>query len=233
MDEIFSEGKLQVAIPVLFGAIYLSAFKNGKQTCDRYFLNYFLYLLMSLTIYFYSSLYIRYEKKGLSLLLILVMLGGIFTFYMVKNNILKHLLWIVIIVSSGLLSRKLYKRLNSDEEDVKNVLRKLIIILILCVIIATVYPQFLTQKLEYILFFSLIGTLIAGLVDYVFYEKKYSSIISYLIVFIFSGFVMFDTKRVKDFSKKCVDGNTGYLDNVLDMFINITGLFDQLLKLEE
>ena len=34
---------------------------------------------------------------------------------------------------------------------------------------------------------------------------------------------MFDTKRVKEFSKTCVDGNTGYLDNVLDMFINLTG----------
>jgi FtsH-binding integral membrane protein len=75
--------------------------------------------------------------------------------------------------------------------------------------------------------------MIAGLIDFVFYEKKYSSVISYIIVFIFSGFVMFDTKRVKEFSKTCVDGNTGYLDNVLDMFINLTGLFDTLLKLEE
>ena len=55
MDEIFSKNKLQVAIPILFGAIYLSAFKNGKQTCDRYFVNYFLYLLTSLAVYFYSS----------------------------------------------------------------------------------------------------------------------------------------------------------------------------------
>ena len=47
MDEIFSKNKLQIAIPILFGAIYLSSFKNGKQTCDRYFVNYFLYLLIS------------------------------------------------------------------------------------------------------------------------------------------------------------------------------------------
>jgi FtsH-binding integral membrane protein len=231
MDEIFSKGRLQVAIPVLFGAIYLSAFKNGKQTCDRYFLNYFLYLLMSLTIYFYSSVHIKYEKKGLWLVSMMVLIGGIFAFYLIKNNIVKHLLWVAIIVSSGLLSRNLYKKV--DEEDVKNVLRKLIVILVICVIIASLYPQFLTQKLEYILIFALIGTMIAGLIDFVFYEKKYSSVISYIIVFIFSGFVMFDTKRVKEFSKTCVDGNTGYLDNVLDMFINLTGLFDTLLKLEE
>ena len=55
MDNIFSKNNLQVAIPVLFGVIYFSAFKNGKQTCDRYFANYFLYLLTSLAVYFYSS----------------------------------------------------------------------------------------------------------------------------------------------------------------------------------
>lgn len=231
MDNIFSKEKLQIAIPILFGAIYLSAFKNGKQTCDRYFLNYFLYLLMSLAIYFYSSIHIKYDKKGLDLLSILVLFGCIFAFYFIQNNIIKHFVWIAIIVASGLLTRKLYERF--DEEDVKDVLRKLIIILILCVVIASLYPQLLTQKMEYILFFALIGTVIALLIDHVFNDKKYSSAISYVIVFIFSGFVMFDTKRVKEFSKKCTDGNTGYLDNVLDMFINITGLFDTLLRLEE
>lgn len=231
MDEIFSKGKLQVAIPVLFGAIYLSAFKNGKQTCDRYFLNYFLYLLMSLTIYFYSSIHIKYQQKGLWLVSMMVLIGGIFAFHLIQNSIVKHLLWVAIIVSSGLLSRKLYKKV--DEEDVKNVMRKLIVILVLCVLIASLYPQLLTQKLEYILFFALIGTIIAGFIDFVFYEKKYSSVISYILVFLFSGFLMFDTKRVKEFSKTCVDGNTGYLDNVLDMFLSLTGLFDTLLKLEE
>ena len=88
----------------------------------------------------------------------MVVIGGIFAFYLIKNNIVKHLLWVAIIVSSGLLSRNLYKKV--DEEDVKNVLRKLIVILVLCVIIASLYPQFLTQKLEYILIFALIGTMI-------------------------------------------------------------------------
>ena len=44
---------------------------------------------------------------------------------------------------------------------------------------------------------------------------------------------MYDTKRVIEFSKKCVDGNTGYLDNVLDMFLNVTVMFENLLNLGE
>ena len=67
MDEIFSKEKLQIAIPVLFGAIYFSAFKNGKQTCDRYFLNYFLYLLMSFAIYYYTMNEVDIDKLDTTL----------------------------------------------------------------------------------------------------------------------------------------------------------------------
>ena len=44
---------------------------------------------------------------------------------------------------------------------------------------------------------------------------------------------MYDTKRVVEFSKKCVDGKTGYLDNVIDMFLSVSAMFENILKLEE
>ena len=40
-------------------------------------------------------------------------------------------------------------------------------------------------------------------------------------------------KRVKEFSKKCVDGKTGYLDNVLNMFLNVVNIFNNLLLVNE
>ena len=43
---------------------------------------------------------------------------------------------------------------------------------------------------------------------------------------------MYDTKRVMEYSKKCVNGKTGYLENVLDMFLNIINLFSNLLNVE-
>ena len=80
MDELFSKEKLQIAIPVLFGAIYFSAFKNGKQTCDRYFLNYFLYLLMSFAIYYYTMNEVDFDIKGLSIIVFIGLLGVVFAF---------------------------------------------------------------------------------------------------------------------------------------------------------
>jgi len=111
MDEIFTKEKLQIAIPVLFGAIYFSAFKNGKQTCDRYFLNYFLYLLMSLALYYYTMNEVNIDLKGLSIIVFIGVIGCLFAFHMVENIYLKHLLWISILKATismiGLMRRNM------------------------------------------------------------------------------------------------------------------------------
>lgn len=231
MEDIFSKEKLQVAIPVLFGAIYFSAFKNGKQTCDRYFLNYFLYLLMSFAIYYYTMNEVDIDIKGLSIIVFIGLLGVVFAFSVVENVYLKHLLWIVLIVCLGIISKRFYEKF--DKGDIKDAMKKLIIILIICVLLALTFPHLLKPNIEIVLAFALLVTLILRLIDHFFYDKKYSKTLTYVVIFIFSAFIMYDTKRVIEFSKKCVDGKTGYLDNVFDMFLSVTATFENLLKLGE
>ena len=231
MDEIFSKEKLQVAIPVLFGAIYFSAFKNGKQTCDRYFLNYFLYLLMSFAIYYYTMNEVDIDIKGLSIIVFIGLLGVVFAFSVVENIYVKHLLWVVLIVCLGIISKRFYEKF--DKEDIKDAMKKLIIILIICVLLALTFPHLLKPKIEIVLVFSLLVTVILRLIDHFFYDKKYSKTLTYIVIFIFSAFIMYDTKRVVEFSKKCVDGKTGYLDNVIDMFLSVSATFENILKLGE
>lgn len=234
MDNIFSKDKLQIAIPILFGAIYFSAFKNGKQTCDRYFVNYFLYLLTSLAVYLYSSNELDFgiPDGGIKLLFAaLVVIGLIFGFYMVKNIYSKHIIWFSIIVLLGIIGKKYHQKYG--EGEIKSVLKKLIIILVICVGIALTFPNLLKSSFEMALLFGLIITIILRILDRYLFDKKYSKTISYIIIFIFSFFVMYDTKRVMDFSKKCVNGQTGYLENVLDMFLNIINLFSNLLNVQD
>jgi FtsH-binding integral membrane protein len=231
MDEIFSKEKLQVAIPVLFGAIYFSAFKNGKQTCDRYFLNYFLYLLMSFAIYYYTMNEVDIDIKGLSIIVFIGLLGVVFAFSVVENIYVKHLLWVVLIVCLGIISKRFYEKF--DKEDIKDAMKKLIIILIICVLLALTFPHLLKPKIEIVLVFALLVTVILRLIDHFFYDKKYSKTLTYIVIFIFSAFIMYDTKRVVEFSKKCVDGKTGYLDNVIDMFLSVSATFENILKLGE
>ena len=233
MDEIFSKEKLQIAIPVLFGTIYFSAFKGGKQTCDRYFVNYFLYLLTSLSVYLYSSNELDFGITGDSIKLLLttlVIIGLLFGFYMTKNIFLKHIIWFSIIVLLGIVGKKYHEKF--DEKEIKSVLKKLIIILVICVSIALTFPNLLKSGFEMALLFGLIITIILSILDRYLFDKKYSKKLSYIIIFIFSFFVMYDTKRVMEFSKKCVSGKTGYLENVLDMFLNIINLFSNLLNVE-
>ena len=229
MDEIFTKEKLQIAIPILFGAIYFSAFKNGKQVCDRYFLNYFLYLLMSLAIYYYTMNEVNIDFKGLSIIVFVGLLGALFAFSMVENIVLKHVLWLVLIVCLGIISKRFYEQFN--KEDIKDAMKKLMIILIICVFVALTFPHLLKPKLEIILLFSLLITILLRFIDYYFYDKKYSHVLTYVILFLFSSFIMYDTKRVVEFSKKCANGKTGYLDNVFDMFLNVIIMFENILKL--
>jgi len=234
MDEIFSKNKLQIGIPILFGAIYLSAFKGGKQTCDRYFVNYFLYLLTSLAVYFYSSTELDFgisANRIKSIIALVLLFGLIFALQMVDNIYIKHIIWLSIIIILGIFAKKYHEKFN--EKEVKSVLKKLIIVLLVCIGIALIFPQILKPNLEIALLFGLLITLILRVLDQFVFKKDYSKTISYLVIFIFSAFVMYDTKRVMEFSKKCVDGKTGYLDNVLNMFLNVVNIFNNLLLVNE
>ena len=64
MDAKYSQKKNYRRYTRIIWKIYFSAFKNGKQTCDRYFLNYFLYLLMSLALYYYTTNEVNINLKG-------------------------------------------------------------------------------------------------------------------------------------------------------------------------
>tara|TARA_B110000285_G_C15123331_1_gene618609 strand:+ start:1349 stop:2053 length:705 start_codon:yes stop_codon:yes gene_type:complete len=234
MDDIFSKNKLQVAIPILFGVIYLSAFKNGTQTCDRYFVNYFLYLLTSLAVYFYSSTELDFGISGkgvksfLATLLIMIL---IVSFYRFDNIYVKHIIWFSIIVILGILAKKFHQ--SFDENKIKSVLKKLIIVLTVCVGIAVIFPQILKPNIEIAALFGLLIAIILRVMDTYLFDNKYNDPISYIVVFLVSLFVMYDTKRVMVFSKKCVSGKTGYLENVLDMFLNIVNIFSSLLSIGE
>ena len=62
MDNLVNFDVLKIATPLIACVTYFSAFKNGKPTCDRFLVNNFLYLLVSLMIYLTSIKY--YEKEG-------------------------------------------------------------------------------------------------------------------------------------------------------------------------
>ena len=73
------------------------------------------------------------------------------------------------------------------------------------------------------------------IIDTVFLEKEYNDMISYVAIFIFSGFIIFDTNRVMDAAKRCnvSGGNPDYLENMSDMFLNILNLFQNIAEISD
>ena len=55
----------KILTPVLLGTTYLSAFEGGKPTCNRFIINYFLYLLTSFSIYF-TAMKVYDEQNNLT-----------------------------------------------------------------------------------------------------------------------------------------------------------------------
>lgn len=220
--------------PFLVLTTYFSAYKDGKVTCDRFLTNSFLYLITSFSIYFtsyqYSKENIDLSNKSvilLSLLSFIPFLGFIFT----DNVALKHLFWITFLIIIGATGSVFLQKY--DIEMIQDILKKLMLILIICLSIVLMFPQYIKPSMGTALMVGLLFVILFRLIDIFFYDNKYDNIISSIAVFIFSGFIVYDTDRVIKLGKECAKtGNPNYLDNMANMFLNVYNLFLNLLSME-
>lgn len=240
MDNLINFDVLKIATPLIAGVTYFSAFKNGKPTCDRFIINNFLYLLVSLMIYLTSIKY--YEKEninlgdknngikvfGLVLITVILVIG----LYYVTNPLIKHLLWVLIILILGYLGKNVFEKYN--KELIRDTIFKVTIIVLGCVAFAIAFPQFIKPSMGIVLFIGLLVAIIFKIIDEVVLDRKYHNYISYLIIFIFTGFMVYDTDRVRKVGALCKkSGKPDYLENMMDMFLNIINLFSTIAGIEE
>lgn len=234
MDKELTPTFFDVATPVLAVITYLSAFKNGKPTCDRYLINYLLYLLTSLSLYIASMKKVHklnIEVEGPLLLLMIFGLIGL-SLILVKTDstLIKHVVWFLILLILSCLT----KRFATLDKDVfEDLMVKLMVIIVVCIALAISFQQYITVSMGLALLGGLIFVIIFRLLDH-FYFKKYSSLISQITIFLFSGFIIYDTKEVMEYAKKCnTMTKVDYLDNVSNMFMNVLNIFSSLVNLAE
>lgn len=236
MDELISASSLKILTPLLVGTTYISAFKNHKPTCDRYMLNYFLYLITTIVLYLnFGELSDKYGFNDNKFSLILSLIGSIgiiFAFTITKNVWLRHLLFIGLIFLLSIGSKKFYEMY--DKEEIKSAIKKLLLILVVCASISIKFPDLIKPGFLNASTIALVIVLVISLIDHFIFRGKYNKLLSTIIVFIFTIFIIYDTNRVIGYSKKCKGGKNGaeYLDNVLDMFLNIINVFNNLLNME-
>ncbi len=240
MDNLINFDVLKIATPLIAGVTYFSAFKNGKPTCDRFLVNNFLYLLVSLMIYLTSIKY--YEKENITLgeeninakafgLLVILLILIIIVSY-TDNQIIKHLLWILVILILGYMGKNVFERY--DKELIRDTVFKVTLIVLGCVAFAVAFPQFIKPSMGKVLFIGLLTAIIFRIMDVFLFDRKYHNYISYLIIFIFTGFMVYDTDRVRKVGALCKkSGKPDYLENMMDMFLNIINLFSTIAGIED
>ena len=239
MDDLLKLDFLKLATPILTGITYFSAFKNGKPTCDRFMVNNFLYLLVSLMIYItaikvYEEKNIRFgnNEAGVKFGLVILCIIFLVSISYVDNQLIKHLFGILFIILLAYIVKGQIEKY--DKELIKDTILKVTIIVLACVLIAITFPQFIKPSMGNILIIGLLAGIIFKIIDTVILDRKYTNYISYIMVALFTGFVIYDTDRVRKVGENCKKtGMPNYLSNMVDMFLNIINLFSNIAAVNE
>ena len=235
--------------PFILLLILLSAFKNGKPTCDRYFINILLYVVLCITLLI-NSLYIEGHFKIMERILskyitsifrvilfmivvIIISIVLILAMQYTESQLVKHMLLATIILLFGLLSYGLYEEKYKVGKltEFKDTFIRLICILIFVCALAYYYPNFFTNNI-YKLLIVLCGiSTLLYIIDIVLIRSEYTIYFIYLFIVFFSLFLVYSIKDIIKERNNCT--NPDYIFTSFDGFSNILIIFNDLLKLSD
>lgn len=223
---------------VLLFMIYKNAFQNGKPHCNHFIRNVYLYLaltivLCALFVKFYNSLLdIKQVEKYLLFSFVVTIISIIILatrpIFSKSGYILNHIVWLIFIAS---ISFSLYPYYNYN---VKYAMFMTTVIFLLMTSIVEIIPNLIKQtykKMMIGMLFALIAIIISEF--YLFFTNQYSAflhkIISYIVIVLFSLFIVYDTSRLYDYAKQCVH-SPNYPLLSTNLFLDVLNIFVRLVK---
>tara|TARA_B100000767_G_scaffold57479_3_gene53201 strand:- start:36 stop:809 length:774 start_codon:yes stop_codon:yes gene_type:complete len=225
--------------------IYNTAFKGGKFTCNRYILNTYLYILLSLIIISLENILLENNNVSLEEIFgrfkgtigIIILLGisiGLLTLVMTinpKNVIIKHLVWFVYILFLGLLAYPSYLQ-TIEENTVIVTLFSTISILLMFTSIAFLKPEWISLSFVPILVFLLLGGMIAEICFRFFNKNKNVSMkrkgFAYFFIAVFTLFILYDTKKIQINAKNCKENKVDYINESMGIVLDALNLFQNI-----
>jgi len=215
--------------------LLFSAFNNFKLSCNNYLLNTYLYLILSFfIIYIYLQLLDYYKidiKTTLlffsSFIITLILIIAI-TLLSPQQILLKHFLWLLFLGFIAITFHPLYNRINKDL--IKSTFIATILIAIILSLFAHFFPNLISFSLGPILFVALLSVIIVQLLNlFIFKSQKNQKWISAFCIFLFSLFILYDTKVLILHQKICVVPD--YINESLGLFLDFINMFINLLSL--
>ena len=223
-------------------AIVNSAIKNKKFICNRYILNTYLYIILTLNIIAIQVLLMKYNKVNFNPNLLLVI--GIFILTIVciitlhrispKQMILKHSVWILFILLMGLMFYPMYLIYSKQQGLIMSTILTTLILFFGLSLLAYLKPDLISLSLGPVLFVLLSSGVIMELVMLFLLPKNYVSkkgfkLMSYFFIGLFMMYVLYDTKRLQINAKNCIVAD--YISESLKLFLDIWNIFIRLLSL--
>ena len=229
-----------VLLLVLY-SIAINSFENGKFTCNKYLLNTYLYIILTFNILIIINLTLEHFKvnlplsMGLLIILMLLNFGLIFLIHKIDPDrvILKHFVWMLFVLIISLIVYPLY--VSSSKKIVISALFTTLFLTFVLSGIAYIKPEWISLSMGPILFFALLGVIIMELLLLIIFRNQLGEKswlfrgISYIVIFIFMGFILYDTKRLQINAKECVKAD--YIKESLKLFLDILNIFVRLVGL--
>ena len=236
--------------------IYNNAFVNGKPHCNHFVSNVYLYLALSVSLcgtFIHIYNYLFNGKKDVSTLLdtdkafqqisSYLIVAIIMTFVSIiilssrplfskKGYLFNHFIWLLFIAS---ISITLYPYFKSYEFSV--VLQKSFLmtcILFLCMTtIVNLIPNLIKGTYKKVILGLMIALFSIIITEFYLivtnqYTKNLYSIVSYIVIILFSLFIVYDTSRLYHYATICINSPNYPLVST-NLFLDILNIFVRLL----
>lgn len=243
---------------VLSVITYKSAFVNGKPHCNNFVTNIYLYLACAIALtacfaHLYNILLNTPQKRGLLIseydafvqiypyLWLSVIISFISIIVLSMQNVfskdgtlLNHSAWLIFLASISLLLYPIFKSKELHIIVQKALLTTISIFLIMSGLVYA-YPEFFAttyKKVMTALLIALIAIVITEL--FLFMSGTYNNgtynMISFVVICLFSLYISYDTSRIFEYAKKCIDSpnypkvSTRLFLDVVNIFMRIVGI---------
>ena len=226
----------------LFGVLTMLFFNLRKPlTVSNYVINTYTYIILALLIITLVVSILTYVGGGLFWTAVCATFISLIVLFFIENKhvYLRHALWLIFVLSIGVIMSTTTLQIKDKSIIWKSIMT--VIVLIICLtFIASFFSDDYFDSWGNYLFISLAGVIIFMLIDFLFdYNGHFSrsKLLSIIIVIIFSGYVLYDTKKIKQHAihviNSCgkVNSCANYPVESLGLFLDIINLFASFLNL--
>ena len=225
-----------------------TAFHTGLPTCRHFIINTYLYLLASLILLslfimaldntpelnpYHSRLLVGRGIASFIIMFIVIIFVLVVTMKIPSTNVLsKHLSWLLLVFLLSIVFYPSYY-ISRETNLFYSTLITVAAMMSILTIIAFWKPEWISLSWGPVLLVALIAAIILQLLliatGSAWEKGGIAKWLAWGIVFLFSVFILYDTKRIQVLAKQC-KGHPDYVNHSLAFLLDLINLFTNLLR---